>query len=67
VPIRDVRGDVVAAINCSAYSGRVTVDSLIAERLEELRISAGKISKTLEAYPALMHSFPSFGTAGGAE
>lgn len=59
VPVRDVHGDVVAAINSSGYSGRVSVQSLTEERLEDLRQSAMVISRLLESHPVLMHSFPS--------
>ena len=49
VPIRINGPKAIAAINTSGYSGRSTAQSLVEERLGELRISAGR----LEA--ALMH------------
>ncbi|MBL4732557.1 MAG: helix-turn-helix domain-containing protein [Rhizobiaceae bacterium] len=56
VPIMAVPGEVIAAINSSGYSGGVTADDLISDRLEDLRISADRIGETLMRFPALRHS-----------
>ena len=56
VPIRNAQGRVLAAINCSGYSGRVTAERLVAERLEDLIGSANRIGRVLDANPALAHS-----------
>ncbi|MVW70323.1 MULTISPECIES: IclR family transcriptional regulator [unclassified Bordetella] len=53
VPIRDQQGRVVAAINCSADSTKVTRDKLIETRLEPLQRAAQHISEQLIRYPAL--------------
>ena len=58
VPIRGARGEVVAALNTSGYTGRLSIENLIDERLEELRIASRRIAQMLERYPALYHSFP---------
>ena len=56
VPIMAVRGNVIAALNSSGYSGKITMDDLVNNRLEELRISADRIGETLLRYPSLHHS-----------
>lgn len=58
VPVRRADDQVVAAVNCSGYSGRVTDAMLVAERLEELRLAALRIGRVLDSHPALAHSFP---------
>lgn len=56
VPIMVNRGTVIAAINSSGYSGKVTTKDLIEQRLDDLRISADRIADTLSRYPSLRHS-----------
>lgn len=56
VPVKNSNRQTVAAINCSAYSGRVTAESLVEERLEELRVTASRVESILASHPALMHS-----------
>lgn len=56
VPIMYKRGKVIAAINSSGYSGKVSIEELIEQRLEELQISADRIADTLSRYPSLRHS-----------
>lgn len=56
VPVKNSAHQTVAAINCSAYSGRVTAESLIEGRLEELRVAASKMERVLASHPALMFS-----------
>lgn len=53
VPIRDHAGRTVAALNSSGYSGVVTPDSLIEERLPTLRASASHIAASISRYPVL--------------
>jgi IclR family pca regulon transcriptional regulator len=55
VPIR-LENKVVAAINTSGYTSRTTQDSMIDERLADLRLSAGRVASILASYPALLHS-----------
>lgn len=53
VPIRGASGRTIAALNSSGYSGVVTAEDLVAKRLQELRLSAARISQTLSRYPVL--------------
>lgn len=53
VPIRTADGRMVAALNTSGYSGTVTPESLLAERLEALDAAAARIAQTLLRYPVL--------------
>lgn len=53
VPIRDRQGRTVAALNSSGYTGLVTPDRLIEERLQELRVTASRISHAMARYPIL--------------
>lgn len=56
VPIEAPRGHVIAALNTSGYSGRLTEEALIQERLTDLQASAAQIASILNRYPALLHS-----------
>lgn len=56
VPIKDQAGRVVAAINSSGYSGKLTAERLVDERLVELQLSAARITQVFTRYPALLHS-----------
>lgn len=56
VPIRSPAGVVVAALNTSGYTGRVTPKQLIDERLPSLRDAAARIERRLVQYPALADS-----------
>lgn len=53
VPIRNGDGRTVAALNTSGYSGSVTAESLVAERLRDLRAAAGRIAHAIARYPIL--------------
>lgn len=53
VPIRDLGGNTIAALNTSGYSGVVTPESLIAERLPVLRATASHIAASISRYPVL--------------
>ena len=53
VPIRNVEGRTVAALNTSGYTGMVTPENLVAERLPELRQAASQIAHAITRYPVL--------------
>lgn len=56
VPIRLANMQTVAAINSSGYTGHLTVDKLVQERVQELQVAAMRIAEAIERYPALRHS-----------
>lgn len=56
VPISIGPGRLIAAVNSSGYSGRLSPELLVETRLAELRSTAGQISETLLRYPVLRHS-----------
>jgi IclR family pca regulon transcriptional regulator len=56
VPITDPAGRVVAAVNTSGYSGKLTVDQLVDRRLNDLQIAAARIGQVFARYPVLLHS-----------
>ena len=53
VPIRGAGGTTAAALNSSGYSGMVTPELLVAERLPELRATASRIAVSMARYPIL--------------
>ena len=53
VPIRGASGRTVAALNTSGYSGVVTAETLVETRLQDLRVSAGRIAQTLSRFPVV--------------
>lgn len=53
VPIRGAAGRPVAALNSSGYSGIVTAEELVANRLAALQESAERLAQTLQRYPVL--------------
>ena len=53
VPIRSADGRTIAALNSSGYTGMVTPEQLIEERLPRLRIVASTIAHSISQYPAL--------------
>ncbi len=53
VPIRDTEGRTIAALNTSGYTGMVTPDGLIAERLPALREAASHIAHQINRFPVL--------------
>jgi IclR family pca regulon transcriptional regulator len=59
VPIRNAQNEVVAALNSSGYSGRVSPKNLIADRFGALQQSARRIEENLRKYPSLGHSLVS--------
>ncbi|MGR3496757.1 IclR family transcriptional regulator domain-containing protein [Citreimonas sp.] len=57
VPIRNAAGDTVAALNTSGYTGLVTPETLVAERLPELTAAASAIGHDLKRHPVLQSIF----------
>ncbi len=53
VPIRDMKGRSIAALNSSGYTGIVTPEGLVAERLPALREAAAHISQEISRFPVL--------------
>jgi IclR family transcriptional regulator, pca regulon regulatory protein len=53
VPIRRNDGKTIAALNTSGYTGLITPEKLVGERLTELRVTASRISQTFVRYPVL--------------
>lgn len=53
VPIRNADGRITAAVNSSGYSGLVSADQMVAERLQDLRAAASRISAASARAPAL--------------
>ena len=53
VPIRDAQGRTVAALNTSGYTGLVTPDDLIRDRLPALREAASHIAHEMRRFPVL--------------
>jgi IclR family pca regulon transcriptional regulator len=53
VPIRDPEGATIAALNTSGYTGVVTPESLVSERLPALREAAAHIGHEIARYPVL--------------
>jgi IclR family transcriptional regulator, pca regulon regulatory protein len=53
VPVRGPSGETVAALNSSGYTGLVTVDRLVAERLAELRLTASRLELSIGRDPVM--------------
>lgn len=53
VPVRNAAGDTIAAINSSGYSGMITRDALVTDRLQDLREAAVRIAQQFTNYPML--------------
>jgi IclR family transcriptional regulator, pca regulon regulatory protein len=56
VPIILETNTVIGAVNTSGYSGRISIEDLVDQRLEGLRIAAARIGEMLLRYPTLRHS-----------
>lgn len=56
VPIFDAARHVIAAINCSTSTTRISQDELIETRLPALREAADQIEDALRRWPSLVHS-----------
>lgn len=53
VPIRGRDGQTVAALNTSGYTGTMTAERMVEERLLPLRQAAARIAQTFQRYPVL--------------
>jgi IclR family pca regulon transcriptional regulator len=53
VPIRGANGTTAAALNTSGYSGMVTPDLLVQQRLPDLQATAARIAVAMSRYPIL--------------
>lgn len=53
VPIRDMQGRTIAALNTSGYTGIVTPETLVTDRLPALRQAASHIAHAINRYPVL--------------
>jgi len=53
VPVSGADGATIAALNSSGYSGMVTTDQLVVERLQRLRIAATRITAATVRYPLI--------------
>lgn len=56
VPVVDADRRIVAAINCSTSTTRISQDELVRTRLPLLRDAAAEIGSALQRWPALIHS-----------
>lgn len=56
VPVFDAQRRIVAAINCSTSTTRISQDELVRTRLPLLRDAAAEISAALQRWPTLIHS-----------
>lgn len=56
VPVFDGDRRIVAAINCSTSTTRISQDELVRTRLPLLRDAANQIGSALQRWPALIHS-----------
>jgi IclR family transcriptional regulator, pca regulon regulatory protein len=56
VPLFDAQRQVVAAINCSTMTSRISQEEMIKTRLPGLRKAAGEIEVALRHWPALLHT-----------
>lgn len=56
VPVFDAQRRIVAAINCSTSTTRISQDELVRTRLPLLRGAAAEISAALQRWPTLIHS-----------
>ncbi len=59
VPVFGPQGEILAAINCSTATSRVTRDTMVTTRLPELKQAAKRIEVELRRYPILVHSIRS--------
>jgi IclR family transcriptional regulator, pca regulon regulatory protein len=55
VPLFDAKRQVVAAINCSTTTSRISQQEMIETRLPALRKAASEIEAALRRWPALLH------------
>jgi hypothetical protein len=55
--VTNAAGGVIAALNTSGYSGLVTEEQLIKERLASLQTAAAAIGQLMTSHPNLLQSF----------
>ncbi|WP_116090479.1 IclR family transcriptional regulator domain-containing protein [Sphingomonas crusticola] len=67
VPVLDAQRRVVAAINCSTSTSRISQDELVRTRLPLLRDAAAEIGNALQRWPALIHSLHSVDASGSRD
>ncbi len=51
VPVRGSNGRTIAALNSSGYTGLVSPEQLVAERLAELQAASARLAHTITRYP----------------
>ena len=56
VPIFGPGGSVIAALNTSGYSGQITAEEMIKQRLQELRATAVRMAEIIARSSVLLHS-----------
>jgi len=56
VPVFDASRNVIAAVNCSTSTTRISQDELIKSRLPLLRAAAGEIESALRRWPSLAYA-----------
>jgi IclR family pca regulon transcriptional regulator len=56
VPVLNDAGEVLAAINCSTATTRITQEEMVRTRLDVLKRAAKRIEAELGRYPILAHS-----------
>jgi IclR family pca regulon transcriptional regulator len=56
VPVMSPSGEILAAINCSTATTRVTEQAMVETRLPRLRHAASLIENEIRRYPVLEHS-----------
>lgn len=56
VAVRGKDGRVLASLNCSAFSPRLTIEEMVTARLPVLERVAGEIGQAISRVPALRHS-----------
>ena len=66
VPIFGPGGNVVAAVNTSGYSGQITPEDMIKQRLSELRKTANRMAEIIARSSILLHSLQLGGNPSGA-
>lgn len=64
VPIALSTGEIVASLNSSGYTGRLTTEELLEHRLPYLREAARQVTDLLEQYPVLRESLLTNGQTG---
>lgn len=67
VPVTDANGTVVAALNTSGYSGMITDEQMVRDRLPHLQATSSTLSRLMARHPALLNSFAPQSEAREAE